>query len=166
MIPPLPRRGSASRGGHNRVYRAVIESERVAPRPTNPVDFAGSDEALVVEALLQRDYIDGVISNVLLNPVAYVATIYSGGIPQPLLDLLKLAIQGTEHFASLPKKYGKPVVAIRFRRFQNDLVQDILNSAGIPIYDTPEECARAMHALARYAEIRKTVAGSAEKPGG
>jgi len=141
-----------------------------APRPTNPVDFAGSnrsgsDEALVVEALLQRDYIDGVISNVPLNPVAYVATIYTGGIPQPLLDLLKLAIQGAEHFASLPKKYGKPVVAIRFRRFQNDLVQDILNGAGIPIYDTPEECARAMHALARYAEIRKAVAGLVGKFG-
>lgn len=47
-----------------------------APPPRNPVDFAGSfrtgmEEAAVVEKLLSRDYIDGVISNAPLNPAVW-----------------------------------------------------------------------------------------------
>jgi acyl-CoA synthetase (NDP forming) len=30
-----------------------------------------------------------------------------------------------------------------------------LMEAGIPVYETPEQCARAMYALARYAEVRR-----------
>jgi hypothetical protein len=128
------------------------------------VDFAGSirtgrDEGLVVETLLRQDYIDGVIANVPINPLAWSSLIFSGGVPKPLLDITKLAIEGAEHFATLPAKYGKPVVTIRFRKFEHDLVADILKGAGIPIYDTPEECARAMYALAKYGEIRRATPG-------
>jgi acyl-CoA synthetase (NDP forming) len=131
-----------------------------APLPTNPVDFAGTyrtgrEEASVVETLLQQDYIDGVIANVPINPMVFSYMTNPGRISKPLLDLTKVAIEGADQFASLPAKYGKPIVTIRFRRFQNDIIQDILKGAGIPIYDTPEECARAMHALARYGEVRK-----------
>ena len=132
-----------------------------APPPTNPVDFAGTvrttvQEAAVVELLLKQDGIDGVISNVPINPMAWSYISNPGKIEQPLLDLLKVTIQGAETFASLPRKYNKPIVTIRFRKFENDIVNDILKGAGIPVYDTPEECARAMYALARYGEIRKT----------
>jgi acyl-CoA synthetase (NDP forming) len=131
-----------------------------APRPRNPVDFAGSfrtgmEEAAVVEKLLSRDYIDGVISNVPLNPVAWRTTLGFVGLPKPLLDITKAAIEGADHFSSLPSKYGKPIITIRFRRFAQDMVLDILRGAGIPVYDTPEEAARAMHALVQYAEIRQ-----------
>ncbi|MCP4754694.1 MAG: hypothetical protein GY866_27755 [Proteobacteria bacterium] len=130
-----------------------------APLPTNPVDFAGSirsavEEAKVVENLLRQDYIDGVISNVPMNPVAFSYRSNSGRIPKQLLGQTKLAIEGTEHFASLPQKYNKPIVTIRFRKFQNDIVEDSLKGAGIPVYDTPEECARSMYALARYGEVK------------
>ncbi|MCP4756207.1 MAG: hypothetical protein GY866_35545 [Proteobacteria bacterium] len=131
-----------------------------APLPTNPVDFAGAmrgplEEAHVVETLLQQDYIDGVIANVPINPMAWSYQANPGRIQQPLLDLTKAAIEGAEYFASLPQKYKKPIVAVRFRKFQNDIVADILKGAGIPLYDTPEECARAMYALARYGEIKR-----------
>jgi len=131
-----------------------------APRPRNPVDFAGSfrtgmEEAAVVETLLSRDYIDGVISNVPLNPAAWSAMLGYTGMPKPLLDMTKMVLEGADHFAALPAKYGKPIIAIRFRRFAHDMVVDILRGAGIPVYDTPEEPARAMHALVRYAEIKK-----------
>jgi acetyltransferase len=131
-----------------------------APPPTNPVDFAGHarttvQEAAVVEALLQQEGIDGVISNVPLNPMAWSYASNPGKIEQPLLDLIKVTIDGAENFASLPRKYNKPIVTIRFRKFQNDIVTDILKGAGIPVYDTPEECARAMYALARYGEISR-----------
>jgi acyl-CoA synthetase (NDP forming) len=131
-----------------------------APRPTNPVDFAGSartalKEARVVETLLQQDMIDGVITNVPINPLVWSYEHSPGRIQKPVLDMTKLAIEGTEHLASLPGRYHKPVITLRFFRFANDIIADILNGSGIPIYDTPEECARAMAALSRYGEIRR-----------
>jgi acyl-CoA synthetase (NDP forming) len=131
-----------------------------APLPTNPVDFAagprnGLEEASVVETLLAQDYIDGVISNVPMNPLARSYSANPGKIPKPLLDQTKIAIQGAELFASLPKKYNKPVITIRFRKFANDIICDILKGAGIPVFDTPEECARAMFALCTYGEQKR-----------
>lgn len=131
-----------------------------APLPTNPIDFAGSartalDEASVAELLLSQSYIDGVISNVPINPMVWSYMTNPGRIPKPLLDVAKRAIEGAEHFASLPWKYNKPIITIRLRKSENDIVADILKGAGIPIYDTPEECARSMLALAEYAEVRR-----------
>ena len=131
-----------------------------APRPSNPVDFAGSfrtgiEEAAVVEKLLSCDYIDGVISNVPINPAAWKDMFGFSGLPKPLLDLTKKALEGADYFSSLPAKYGKPVITTRFRRVAYDMVIDILKGAGIPVCDTPEEAARAMHALVQYAEIKK-----------
>ena len=34
-------------------------------------------------------------------------------------------------------------------------IGDIIKKAGIPAYETPEQCARAMMALAQYAEVRR-----------
>ena len=117
-----------------------------APRPRNPVDFAGSfrtgrEEAAVVETLLSRDYIDGVISNVPLNPAAWSSMLGFTGMPKPLLDMTKMAIDGADHFSSLPAKYGKPIITIRFRRLAYDMVIEILKGAGITVCDTPEEAA-------------------------
>jgi len=131
-----------------------------APLPTNPVDFAGTfrtglEEASVVEILLKQEYLDGVIANVPINPMAWSYTTNPRKMFRPLLDITKLAIEGAELFASLPSKYHKPIVTIRFRRFGNDIIEDILRGAGIPVYDTPEECARAMHALVRYADVMR-----------
>ncbi len=36
-----------------------------------------------------------------------------------------------------------------------NIVQNIVKGAGIPCYDSPEQCARAMHALVQYAQIRR-----------
>ncbi len=130
-----------------------------APDPTNPVDFAGSfrtvrEEAEVVEILLQQDYIDGVITNVPINPLVWsYLTDNHVKVTKPILDATKQAIDGAEYFASLPEKYGKPVVTVRFFHFEHDIVVETLKGVGIPVYDTPEECARAMNALARYGEI-------------
>ena len=74
-----------------------------APRPSNPVDFAGSfrtgiEEAAVVEKLLSCDYIDGVISNVPINPAAWKDMFGFSGLPKPLLDLTKKALEGADYF--------------------------------------------------------------------
>lgn len=131
-----------------------------APVPGNPVDFADSartsmEEAAVVETLLSRDYIDGVIANAPFNAAAMSTILGVVGMPKHLVDVTKLAIQGAEYLASLPAIYRKPLITIRFHRFEHDIVLDIMRGAGIPVYDTPEECARAMHALVQYAEAKR-----------
>jgi acyl-CoA synthetase (NDP forming) len=131
-----------------------------APPPKNPIDFAGSartsmQEAKVVEKLLSRDYIDGVISNAPFNPVAMMSQRGVVGLPKPMLDITRISMEGAEYLASLPAKYQKPLITVRFTRFENDVIIDIVRGAGIPVYETPEECARAMFALARYAEIKR-----------
>ena len=132
-----------------------------APIPRNPVDFAGSyrsavDEANVVETLLKLDYIDGVISNVPINPMIWGKSIEKSVGPERLEQLKRVTDQGTEQFCNLPKKYHKPIACVRWSSDLNkDTVATRLVSAGIPVYDTPDQCARAMNALATYAEFRR-----------
>jgi len=131
-----------------------------APLARNPVDFAGSSrtavqEAGIIERLLKLDYIDGVISNVPVSPQIWDRSLKidrnSDSLPEPL----QVALNGAKVYASLPKKYNKPIVCLRFVRLEDDVMEDILKEGGIPIYDTPEQCARAMYALVHYGRVRK-----------
>ena len=131
-----------------------------APPAKNPIDFAGSSrtalqEAGIIEKLLALDYIDGVISNVPVSPQIWDRSLKidpnSDSLPQPL----QIAIDGARVYASLPKKYNKPVICLRFVRLEPDVMERILREGGIPIYDTPEQCARAMYALFHYGKVRK-----------
>jgi acetyltransferase len=123
-----------------------------APIPSNPVDFAGGnrsalDECQAADALARIPYIDGVICNM---PALRYSERSTG-------DSARAAIAGAELLAAIPKKYGKPVICLRWRGAGGgDVVQSIVHNAGIPAYDTPESCARAMFALAHYANIRRT----------
>jgi len=133
--------------------KAMLKKELppYAPVPTNPVDFAGSmrtalDEARVADALARIDYIDGIITNM---PIFGFAVGSSGA-------LARTAIEGAEVLAAIPTKYGKPVITLRWGHGDgNDMVQNIVRGAGIPAYDSPEQCARAMHALVAYAQVRR-----------
>jgi len=121
-----------------------------APTPSNPVDFAGAlrtslDEARVIETLAQVDYIDGIICNV---PFYGFAT---GAVA----DVARISIEGAAVLAAIPAKYGKPMITLKWRREGTDIIQDVMKSAHVPAYDTPEQCARAMYALVEYAQIRK-----------
>jgi acyl-CoA synthetase (NDP forming) len=121
-----------------------------APVPKNPVDFAGGsrsalEEAQVAEALAQLDYIDGIICNMPVN--AFLAKSFG--------ETTKIAVEGAELLATIPRRYNKPVVTMKFRNHTDDIIESILKNAGVPIYDTPEDCARAMYGLVQYARIRK-----------
>ena len=123
-----------------------------APVPSNPVDFAGSnrtplDETRVADALARIDYIDAIICNM---PHLH------GGISSG--DMARASIEGAETLAAIPKRYGKPVITLRWGPDRNDAASSIVKAAGIPSYDSPEQCARAMLALAQYAEVRRRVA--------
>jgi acyl-CoA synthetase (NDP forming) len=132
-----------------------------APHPDNPVDFAGSyrtavDEANVVETLLKLDYIDGVISNVPVNPLVWSTKLEKLGNPALLEQIQKLVDEGVQQFCGLPRKYGKPIACVRWHGdVSKDPVSIKLIEAGIPVYDTPEQCARAMHGLVTYADLRR-----------
>lgn len=120
-----------------------------APIPKNPVDFAGGsrsalEEARIVEKLVTLDYIDGIISNMPVN--AFLTKSYG--------EITKLGVEGAELLSRIPQEYNKPIVTMKFRDFDDPIIRTILNSSGIPVYDTPEDCARAMYALVRYAEIK------------
>jgi len=122
-----------------------------APVPSNPVDFAASnrtplDEARVADALAQIDYIDGIICN---TPHLY------GGVSSG--DMARAAVEGAEMLAAIPRKYGKPVITLRWGPDDGDVAGSIVKAAGIPSYETPEQCARAMLALARYAALQRRV---------
>lgn len=133
-----------------------------APPAKNPVDFAGGfrtavEETVIAEKLLSLDLIDGVITNVPISPAAFDLNLMSADINASLAEVVRSANQAAELFASLPRKYNKPVVTLRFRHADNDPVVDILREAGIPVCDTPEQCARAMYALVKYADTRRAM---------
>jgi len=120
-----------------------------APIPKNPVDFAGGsrsalDEARVVEALAKLDYIDGVICNLPVN--AFLSNSFG--------EQTRIAVEGAERLVEIPKKYKKPVVTMKFRALDNSVIDTIVKEGGIPIYNTPEDCARAMYGLVKFGEIK------------
>lgn len=135
-----------------------------APVAKNPIDFAGSSrtalqEAEIIEKLLKLDYIDGVISNVPVSPQIWDRSLKIDrnvdSLPEPVLT----ALEGAKTYAALPKCYNKPLICLRFVRLEHDIMEDILKAGGIPIYDTPEQCARAMDALVRYGAVRRKSTG-------
>ncbi len=135
-----------------------------APPAKNPVDFAGSSrtamqEADIIEKLLRLDYIDGVISNVPVSPQIWDRSLKIDPLSDSLPESVKVALEGAKVYASLPQKYGKPVICLRFMRMEHDVMEAVLREGGIPIYDTPEQCARAMHALFRYGQARRRTRG-------
>lgn len=130
-----------------------------APAARNPVDFAGSSrtaiqEAAIIEMFLKLDYIDGVISNVPVSPQLWDRHLKIDPNAPDLPEPVKIAIQGGRRYAALPHKYKKPVICLRFIPLENDIMEEILSEGGIPVYSTPEQCARGMYALVQYGKVR------------
>jgi acyl-CoA synthetase (NDP forming) len=110
----------------------------------------------VVEILLQQDYIDGVISNVPINPAAWGHKVDNASASALLAEIAVQVEKGTKQFCQLPRKYKKPIVCVRWSsEAKKDTVAEKLTEAGIPVYETPEQCARAMYALTMYAELKR-----------
>ena len=125
-----------------------------APVPTNPVDTAAPGDPMttprIAQILAQLDYIDGIIIS---SP-----WVGRGFSPDRIRELLNEA----EMVTSIPRQYGKPVIstAIAMHFAATDLALGLFREAGIPIYSTPEESARAMYGLMRYGEIRRQLGES------
>jgi acyl-CoA synthetase (NDP forming) len=119
-----------------------------APVPCNPLDFAAGavdtpGEVHVVNMVASLNYIDGIITNV---PTEVVFNASSFG------ERKKILIDALEEFCRIPEKYGKPVITQRM--MPSETVVEMLQHARIPMYNTTEQCALAMSALTKYAEIK------------
>ncbi len=118
-----------------------------APVPSNPVDTAMTPDprltSKLLEILASLDYIDGMIS----------PGVFGMGSQTP--DQIRNMLAEVEAVAAIPQKYSKPLVLTGMILLPNDMAINIFRGAGIPIYITPEESARAMYGLMRYGEIRR-----------
>ena len=119
-----------------------------APAPRNPVDLAGDfrDVRLfsqVADILADLPYIDGLIVS---GPGG------AGGDERTRAT--------AERMATIPARTGKPVVGVGMRRMDDEVSSRVFREHAVPSYETPEESARAMHALATYAAIRRDLHGA------
>ncbi len=119
-----------------------------APVPNNPVDFAAGEmeameEVHVTEMLAALDYIDGIITSLPLDRSYKKLSI---------ADRKKAMITAADAFGKIPEKYGKPIIAQKW--WVPETILDIVQSAKIPMFESSADCARAMYALVKYAEIK------------
>jgi len=117
-----------------------------APTPKNPLDWAGGvrtviEEAEVVLKIAELEYIDAIISRPPL-------TGFDKDSPE---EQQKTGPVSANMIVEIPEKYGKPLIVMR-PQSTGEAIQDIFRDHHIPSFDSPEECARAMYALASYAE--------------
>jgi len=127
-----------------------------APPPRNPVDFAGGTRTALIEStvlnrMAQLDYIDGIITNA---PVT-LARAASGSDA----EIEQMATEAGELLTAIPQKFGKPLIILGFpvhMRRRGERMNKVFIEAGIPVLPSPEEAVRAMYALMKYTEIKKT----------
>ncbi|MBI4299524.1 MAG: CoA-binding protein [Chloroflexi bacterium] len=120
------------------------------PPPRNPIDLAGSPPGLdirILQTLASLDYIDGIILS---------APSSIGMARGNVVEAARSSINWAEAVIDVSRKQDKPVIFFAMPPFANAGVGiELLRAAQVPIYETPEECARAMSALVRYAETRR-----------
>jgi len=127
-----------------------------APLPRNPID-TGADwrpevYGKLIEIVAPLEYVHGIIIS--LPPDITFLRMHGGAIDSSyMFSHIKAVIEAAERIAKVPREYGKPVV-VTCRRQENDPVLNILRNAGIPFFETPEDCARAMSALVKYSRVK------------
>jgi len=136
-----------------------------ASTPRNPIDTAADwrpeTYGKLIEIVANLDYIDGVIISPPSGWMQWIirprsrSSLTAPIVIAGLAGFVREIVNTAEKIAMVPEKYGKPVIATIRHPEEADPVINIFQSAGIPFYETPEDCARAMYGLAKYAEIRR-----------
>ncbi len=116
---------------------------------TNPLDSPGGGAVhQFVDILLSLDYIDGII----------VRGMTERGSGRELTAGETAEItENAEGIVAAFRKHGKPIVISSMPTHRTSIGADILKKAGIPIYATPEDAARAMSGLVKYGEILRSI---------
>jgi len=108
----------------------------------------------VLNKMAQLDYIDGIIT-----PRPITANVAAGDSAEQQRTDAEVG----ELLAEIPREYGKPVVLVDLGLSKSNIfptseaLTQALRDADIPSFKTPEEAARAMATLMKYAEIRRNV---------
>ncbi len=114
-----------------------------APEPRNPVDTAADPRpvpmARIADMVAGLDYIDGLI---ILPPVPFF---------ENSLETQRRLLEAYEILGAIPKKYGKPLLATSIYSEYAGGLQVLKDLGKVPFYLTPEECARAMAGMVKYA---------------
>ena len=130
----------------NRIAKHLIQ--HAAP-PRNPVDLAADPRpmtlAYVVDLLAQNPQIDAIITDAPLWGIS----------PENIKEKLEAA----EMIANVPKKYGKPIIALAMKTKMEGIVFDVMREKNIPFYEFPKEAARAVYGLYMYARLQERFAG-------
>ncbi|GAB4344088.1 MAG: hypothetical protein Kow0099_23160 [Candidatus Abyssubacteria bacterium] len=119
-----------------------------APPPVNPIDCIArkSNDSFrdIIEIAAKQPYIDGVI-----------VTVHVGHLRRHMSahDMVR-RITMAEAIASIPEKYGKPLICASEHELAGP-TYEIFKSKHVPFFDNPMDCAKAMYALVRYAEIKR-----------
>jgi acetyl coenzyme A synthetase (ADP forming)-like protein len=117
-----------------------------APPPKNPIDLAADPRPMtianIVLRLAQNPLVDGIIT---MAPVKI-----RSNNPEFVRELLLAA----ETLSNIPRQYGKPLIATAIRGSMQGVAFELMKERGIPFYEFPEEAARAMFGLYRYAQVR------------
>jgi len=123
-----------------------------APPPVNPVDcIARKDNNAFVdiaEIIAKQDYIDGIVLT------AHVGHFDRRMSSENMIRRLEIA----EALAAIPEKYGKPLICANEHELAGP-VFEIFKGRHIPFFDNPMDCAKSMHALVKYSEIRRKMEG-------
>jgi acyl-CoA synthetase (NDP forming) len=122
-----------------------------APVPNNPIDFAAGEmglmeEVAVMEKLASFDYIDGIITNVPREIVLIRGTRAERKIE---------TIRGIERYCRIVTERKIPIITNSM--MASPLISGFLKKAGIPSYDTSEQSALAMYALAAYGHTQRNL---------
>jgi acetyltransferase len=125
-----------------------------AADPVNPIDTAGDNNPMTVPEIVEKvaalPYVDGIIST---SP--YI----QGNPTNP--DAIKTLAEATEMMINIKKNMGKPLILAQMRGFgENPVVSEMLRDAEIPVYEAPEDAARAMAALMEYGRIQRWASAS------
>ncbi len=117
--------------------------------PTNPVDSPGGGAVRhLVDVLLSLDCIDGIIIRGMTERSSRGGELTAGDTAE--------IVANAEGIVSAFKKHGKPIIGSSMPT-HTSIGADILKKAGIPMYGTPEDAARAMSGLVRYGEILRSI---------
>jgi acyl-CoA synthetase (NDP forming) len=99
------------------------------------------EEAEVVLKIAELDYIDAIISRPPL-------TGFDKDSPE---QQQVTGPKSANMIVEIPERLGKPLIIMR-PQSTGEALRDIFREYRIPSFDSPEECARAVYALASYAE--------------
>ena len=120
-----------------------------APVPNNPIDFAAGEmglmeEVRVMEKLASFDYIDAIITN---EPREFILG------KETRAERKIEAIQGIEQWCNIVT--GKKIPIVTNSMMASPLISGFLKNAGIPTFESSEQSALAMYALAEYGRIKR-----------